>query len=1360
MRKSGSKVMLLILVFAIMMMFSVSVEVIGSGKASAAESDFSGGNGTSGSPFLIGNADQLARIGSDRYVDRGYYFKQIADIDLSSYGNWTPIGSTDIPMGRRFVGHLDGNGFRITGLTISGGVYVGLFSEISGDTYSPSSITNVRLENVNVTGDYYVGGLVGWSSGTINNSVVTGIVRGNNYVGGLVGWSDGAINNSYASGSVIGSHYHTGGLVGTLGYNSTINNSYASGNVIGGTCCSGGLVGIHYSGTISNSYATGNVSGDREVGGLIGIVDGGTTSNSYATGSVRGNSYVGGLIGRWTRGSINNSYYDIESTGQPTSAGGTGKSTAQMQNRSTYEEEIANKWDFTNIWVIDPSLNNGYPYLRAMISVEVSFDSNGGSAVASQTVNFNGTANEPSIPTKNGYKFEGWYSDSGLTQAFLFTTQITSDITLYAKWISTNNNLSGLALSSGMLSPAFASGTTNYSASVGYSDNSLMVTPWTADSAATVKVNGTLVTSGMPSSAISLNVGSNTITVEVTAQDGRTQTYMVTVTRAAISTNANLSNLTLSSGTLTPTFASGTTSYTVSVGNEVASLTVTPTVADSTATVKVNGSPVTSGSASGSVPLSLGANTITVLVTAEDGTPKTYTITVTRAKSSNADLSGLTLSSGVLSPSFSSGTLSYTTSVGNEVSGLTITPTVADSTATVKVDGTAVKSGTASGSVPLSVGPNTITVLVTVQDGTPKTYTITVTRAQSSIADLSGLALSSGALSPAFSSGTLSYTAIVGNEVSVLTITPTLADSTATVNVNGTAVMSGKASGSVPLSVGANTITVLVTAEDGTPKTYTITVTRAKSSNADLNGLTLSNGTLDPGFASGTTSYTASVGNAVTGVEITPTLADNTATVKVNGAAVNSGTASAAVSLNVGGNNKIIVEVIAEDGTTTQIYTIMVQRAAPVSPSTPNPTKPVTDSSNKPNNEIIIDENLAKITERQVDRRSIVSVELDGLEIAEELRKKGKGMHIVIPVTTVSDAVIVQLNGQLAQNMNAQSAVIELRTATASYVLSANQINMNEIAMQFGAGTAFEDINIEIEISNGALTQREQFEQYVKQSNVTLIVRPVEFTIRITAHNQKINASKFSAYIEMDIVIPNDVDPTKITTGVIFDGRGIYHVPTYLYRSNGNFIARINSLTNGLYSLIWNPKEFQDVERHWAKDAINDLGARMIVKGVDEKTFNPDDSVTRSEFTAIVIRALGLVPEGKTDRFSDVSMDHWANGTINKAVEYGIISGYGDKMFRPSATITREEAMVIIARALKIIGLDTQVSEQSLSETLGRFVDHDAIHEWAVKAVTTVVDAGIVSGIENEKLMPGKSITRAETVVIVQRMLQKANLIH
>jgi hypothetical protein len=297
-----------------------------------------------------------------------------------------------------------------------------------------------------------------------------------------------------------------------------------------------------------------------------------------------------------------------------------------------------------------------------------------------------------------------------------------------------------------------------------------------------------------------------------------------------------MSSLVLSDGTLDPVFASGTTSYTVSITNDISSISVTPTVAESNATVKVNGTPVTSGSPSDALDLAVGDNTIAMLVTAQDGTTKTYTVTVTRSEapvvlSSNADLSSLVFSEGTLNPEFAVNTTSYTAIVANEVNSLTVTPNVAESHATVKVNGTLVTSGNCSDAIDLAVGDNTITMLVTAQDATTKTYTITVTRAGSGNADLSSLILRNGdsdpedaniySLYPEFAADTLSYIVMV--YVSSVTVKPEVAEPNATIRVNGKLVESGSESGAINLVEGENIIRVRVTAQDGTIKKYTIT---------------------------------------------------------------------------------------------------------------------------------------------------------------------------------------------------------------------------------------------------------------------------------------------------------------------------------------------------------------------------------------------------------------------------------------------------------------------------------------------------------------------------------------------------------
>ena len=212
------------------------------------------------------------------------------------------------------------------------------------------------------------------------------------------------------------------------------------------------------------------------------------------------------------------------------------------------------------------------------------------------------------------------------------------------------------------LSPAFAAATMAYTATVPYGTTHARLTPTANHDAATVQVGrqgGPMTTVSSASAPLVLRVGETVLTVEVTAQDRTTtQTYTVTVTREAASTDARLRTLTgrtSPDGTtfsgmlsLSPVFAPATEAYTATVGYETTQTRLTPTVNHAAATVTVNGVGVASGQASTPLALRVGETVLTVVGTAEDGTTRPYTVTITRLR--DPRLARLALAQDVLAP--------------------------------------------------------------------------------------------------------------------------------------------------------------------------------------------------------------------------------------------------------------------------------------------------------------------------------------------------------------------------------------------------------------------------------------------------------------------------------------------------------------------------------------------------------------------------------------------------------------------------------------------------------------------------------------------------------------------------------------
>jgi hypothetical protein len=321
-----------------------------------AQGQYGGGSGTENDPYLIRTAEQLNAIGTAQ-SDWSKHFQLRADIDLSEYAGsaFNIIGTGAV--NESFSGLFDGNDHTISNFNLRSTRqnYTGLFGYVTGH------VKNLELINPDVFSQgSHVGALVGYVDfGIITSCHAKGAsVSGDDYVGGLIGTCKARVYNSNSTGSVVGDSL-VGGLIGRV-TDGTINTSYSKATVSGHTEI-GGLVGrtSDEAAIVSNCYATGNVNGDSYVGGLVGQVERGRIFNCYSAGNVSGDQYVGGFTG-YIRilGSVIHCFWDTQTSGQPTSPGGTGKTTAEMQIITTYTDV---GWNFREFWTICDQMN--YPVL-------------------------------------------------------------------------------------------------------------------------------------------------------------------------------------------------------------------------------------------------------------------------------------------------------------------------------------------------------------------------------------------------------------------------------------------------------------------------------------------------------------------------------------------------------------------------------------------------------------------------------------------------------------------------------------------------------------------------------------------------------------------------------------------------------------------------------------------------------------------------------------------------------------------------------------------------------------------------------------------------------------------------------------
>ncbi|BAL00210.1 putative surface layer protein [Oscillibacter valericigenes Sjm18-20] len=367
------------------------------------------------------------------------------------------------------------------------------------------------------------------------------------------------------------------------------------------------------------------------------------------------------------------------------------------------------------------------------------------------------------------------------------------------------------------------------------------------------------------------------------------------------------------------------------------------------------------------------------------------------------------------------------------------------------------------------------------------------------------------------------------------------------------------------------------------------------------------------------------------------------------------------------------------------------------------------------------------------------TVTVDQSKLSDHIGGASSGSSVVVPVSENGSAT-ASLVVKNIEDMAAKGMTLAVQTGSVAYNLNTSAIDTAALAAAF-PGADMSTVPFDVTIANSS----------VSVEGETLVLSPVEFTVTATYNGKTVGVDTFSAYIDRVIEVTAE-QAAKITTAVVVNADGsTRHVPTNVIEKDGKYYAIINSRTNSTYALIQNEVTFADASGEWYEAAVNEMGSRKIIEGRSASVFDGEASITRAEFAAILVRALGLPADG-TSSFSDVSADAWYTGAVATAVQYGLTKGKDNNRFDPNANITRQEAMLMLQRAAAL----TEFT--GTSGNLDSFADADSVGDWAEGAAKWSIGSGLIQGSDG-KLNPTANITRAESATIILRLLQKAGLV-
>ncbi|MGG3283278.1 S-layer homology domain-containing protein [Paenibacillus solani] len=609
-----------------------------------------------------------------------------------------------------------------------------------------------------------------------------------------------------------------------------------------------------------------------------------------------------------------------------------------------------------------------------------------------------------------------------------------------------------------------------------------------------------------------------------------------------------------------------------------------------------------------------------------------------------------------------------------------------------------------------------------IQGGDAWSFTVREQSAPAYDATLKAMALysSSGevALSPEFARAHYDYKAQVTNDTDRLTVTAQVYDARATVTASvygeagdlvwgPTDLLSGQESPFLPVAEGSQVIEVVVTTPDGQHLNYRTTVSRASSGGGG--------GT--PEEPEGSSPEGSSPGGS-------------------SPAGSGQGSAMPDPSGTSEPSNRVDVKVTINDESHEGMVTGLFHEA---------------------------------------NGHTVVSMKLDTTKLEARLRTVDYNPVIVISLARPADQVSLETSGAALDLLKAKQGAIEIQSSLGHFHVPAALMASSRWHAPGSTDLPTADqITVTLTMAGSDAAKVEAVKKTALQSGTTLVGLPIEFEITAKAQDTVLQLDPFPQYMKQRIIWPKGM-PGQMTTAVLLDRNGNLHpIPTrFELKEDGSSEAILHRFAAGTVAFISHQVHVADVSFHWSKDAVSDLASRMILNGTrlaeawtdinaDQPAaihFAPNAQVSRAEFAAMIVRALGLdeVQVG-VPAFQDVGADDWYNGVITQAVQYGLLQGYEDGRFRPAQGITRQEAMAVMARVMKLAGITSAVNEVEAAAVLSLHQDLEELSDWAKPAAAVLLKHGIVLG-SGAGLKPLQKLSRGEAAVMLQRLLKGAELI-
>ncbi|MDQ6420513.1 X2-like carbohydrate binding domain-containing protein [Paenibacillus sp. LHD-117] len=801
----------------------------------------------------------------------------------------------------------------------------------------------------------------------------------------------------------------------------------------------------------------------------------------------------------------------------------------------------------------------------------------------------------------------------------------------------------------------------------------------------------------------------------------------------------------------------------VPAGVAAYSFTVLPDYTISPASASFDKYAGAAGNADVSTTLTLNGNTLTSIAngatTLAQGTD--YTVSGSTVTINKAYLAAQPVGTTSLTFTFSSGaaqTLAITVSDTTPQTS-TISP------ASASFDKYAGAAGNADVSTTLTLNGNTLTSIANgatpLAQGTD--YTVSGSTVTINKAYLAAQPVGTTSLTFTFSGGAAQTLAIMVSDTTpqTSTISPTSAsfdkyagaagnaDVSTTLTLNGNTLTS-IANGATPLAQGTDytvsgsTVTInkayLAAQPVGTTSlTFTFSSGAAQTLAITVSDTTPQTSTISPTSAS-FDKYAGAAGNA--DVSTTLTLNGNTLTSIANGAT----TLAQGTDYSVSGSTVTINKayLAAQPVGTTSLTFTFSGGAAQTLAITVSDTTPAVSNSGSGSTPAVINP-VIDINGSAVDPDSVDTTKPS---VVLEVSPKDGVAYVSIPASI--------LTGFAGKNAD---FFIEIKTHYGSY-----QVPVNIASLIPGLQELLDANNIKAEDVSFKITMTDKsgnkdIQAAFKNSVPNGIVKGAIVDFHIVIINTKTgktigSADRFSKSLTRVIPMPKDRSSVPVQWGAFRYNemtKKFEFVPARMVQIDGVWYALIASNSNSVYVVAENAVNFTDVLKHWGKSYVDLAAAKGLVDGVGGGKYDPNRTITRAEFTAMLVRSLGRGTSiGNTSSYDDVKSGAWYFEEVAKAKELGLLNFVSGNSFKPDQPLTREEMASMLAAVIALEKLP--MSKEFVS--LDGYKDIGSVNAAYLEDVRLMVKLNIMTGTDTNTFSPKGETTRAQAAVVFIRMLQ------